>query len=116
MSDDASPRPPEDAPRDARRLARLDAIADGALLRCVHAGEAILLCRVGDAVHAVADACTHEDVSLSLGALSGHRLACPLHGAVFDVRTGAALEAPAERPLRTWQTRVVDGWVELAED
>jgi len=102
--------------RPARRLARLDAIADGALLRCLHDGSPILLCRVGDDVHAVSDACTHEDVSLSLGALSGHCLACPLHGAVFDVRDGAVLAEPARTPLRSWPVRVVDGWVELVRD
>ena len=106
---------PESAVSDERRLTRLDALPDGALLRRVHEGVAILLCRVGEEVHAVADACTHEDVSLSLGALSGHCLACPLHGAVFDVRTGGVLAAPAETPLRTFPTRIVDGWVELDE-
>ena len=101
---------------DERRLARLDDIADGALVRCPRGDVAILLCRVGDDVHAVADACTHEDVSLSLGALSGHRLACPLHGAAFDVRDGAVLAEPACVALRTFPTRVVDGWVELVDE
>ena len=97
-------------------LARLDTLAEGSLTRVVHEGRPILLCRVGDAVHAVADACTHEDVSLSLGSLSGHCLRCPLHGAAFDVRDGAVLAEPAERPLATWPTAIVDGWVVLSEE
>lgn len=80
----------------------LHALADGSLTRVVHHGIPILLARVGGDVHAVADTCSHEDVSLSLGSLCGYRLRCPLHGSEFDVRTGAALSAPAETPLQTW--------------
>ena len=94
-----------------RRLVRLDALADGSLTRCRHDGTTILLCRVGDEVHAVADTCTHEAVSLSLGSLCGHRLRCPLHGSEFDVRSGAALDEPAEEPLAIWTVRIEDGWV-----
>ena len=105
LSPSSAPSPPS-AP-----LARLDELADGSLTRRVHRGVPLLLCRVGASVHVVDDACTHEEVSLSLGSLSGHCLRCPLHGAAFDVRDGSVLEEPAERALRTWPTRVVDGWV-----
>ena len=99
-----------------RRLIRLDALPEGGHARCVHAGRAILVCRVDGEVHAVADTCTHEAVSLSLGALCEHRLRCPLHGAEFDVRDGRALSAPAERDLETWPLAIVDGWVVLSDD
>lgn len=74
-------------------------------------GERILLCRVGDDVYAVDDMCTHEDISLSLGALCEHRLRCPLHGSEFDVRTGKVLDEPADTDLGTHPVDVVDGWV-----
>ena len=80
----------------------LHELSDGSLTRIVRGGTAILLVRIGDEVHAVADTCSHEDVSLSLGSLCGHRLRCPLHGSEFDVRTGAVLSAPADQPLCTW--------------
>lgn len=108
---------PDRAPPDrssapaAHRLVRFDALADGSLTRCEIGGAAVLLCRVGADVHAVAERCTHEDVSLSLGALCGHRLHCPLHGSAFDVRTGEALEEPAEEALATWSVRIEEGWV-----
>ena len=94
---------------------RLERLADGSLTRLERDGTAILLCRVGDEVHAVADLCTHEDVSLSLGSLCGHRLRCPLHGSAFDVRTGEALEEPAEEALDTWPVEIEDGWVVVAD-
>jgi nitrite reductase/ring-hydroxylating ferredoxin subunit len=33
---------------------------------------------------------------------------------MFDVRTGAVLRGPATIPLATYQTRVVNGMVEIA--
>jgi len=80
----------------------LHELPEGSLTRIVRGGTPILLVRIGDEVHAVADTCSHEDVSLSLGSLCGYRLRCPLHGSEFDVRTGAVLSAPADEPLCTW--------------
>ena len=105
-----------DAVPAERRLVRFDALADGSLTRREHRGTAILLCRVGAEVHVVADRCTHEDVSLSLGSLCGHRLRCPLHGSAFDVRSGEALDEPAEEPLATWPVAIEDGWVTIADE
>ena len=39
--------------------------------------------------HAIDDVCTHDGGPLADGELSGHTIACPRHGAKFDVRTGA---------------------------
>jgi len=41
------------------------------------------------------DVCTHDGGPLGEGLLCDHALACPRHGAQFDVRTGAALTMPA---------------------
>ena len=117
MSEEPATAPLDDArPREEHRLARLDALADGSLTRREYRGTAVLLCRVGERVHAVADRCTHEDVSLSLGSLCGHRLRCPLHGSAFDVRSGEALDEPADEALETWPVAIEDGWVTIAED
>jgi 3-phenylpropionate/trans-cinnamate dioxygenase ferredoxin subunit len=47
------------------------------------------------------------------GRLRGTRVICPLHGASFDVRTGAVLGAPANAPLTRYPVRVVDGRIEV---
>jgi len=86
----------------AEPVISLHELPEGSLTRVVRGGTPILLVRIGDEVHAVADTCSHEDVSLSLGSLCGYRLRCPLHGSEFDVRTGAVLSAPADEPLCTW--------------
>jgi len=92
-------------------LIRLDALKPGHTHRVEHDGKGLLLCRVGDSVHAVDDTCTHDDVSLSLGALCKYRLRCPLHGSEFDIRTGQVLNEPAEQNLKVHSVAVVAGWV-----
>lgn len=87
----------------------LATLAEGSLTRVVHRGRAVLLVRSKGSVHAVADACTHDDVSLSLGSLCNYRLRCPLHGSEFDIRDGRVLSEPADADLATWPVRVVDG-------
>jgi 3-phenylpropionate/trans-cinnamate dioxygenase ferredoxin subunit len=48
------------------------------------------------------------------GRLRGFRLICPLHGAAYDVRSGAVLGAPATVPLKTYAVRIVDDHVEVS--
>ena len=79
-------------------------------MRCVEiGGQRVLIANVEGAYYATDDRCTHEDASLSSGVLEGARVRCPLHGSRFDLRTGEALEEPAEENLRTYAVRVEGG-------
>jgi nitrite reductase/ring-hydroxylating ferredoxin subunit len=83
-------------------------------MRCVEvAGRPVLLCHTREGLHAVDNICTHAFARMDEGRLRGHRLICPLHGASFDVRTGAVLGAPASQPLATYPVRVSDGYIEV---
>jgi nitrite reductase/ring-hydroxylating ferredoxin subunit len=93
------------------KLIQFDLLKPGVLQRVEHKGHGVLVCLVEDTVYAVHDTCTHEDISLSLGALCEHRLRCPLHGSEFDIRTGQVLDEPAEENLPTYPVFVEDGWV-----
>jgi metal-sulfur cluster biosynthetic enzyme/nitrite reductase/ring-hydroxylating ferredoxin subunit len=75
----------------------------------------VALFHVGGAFHAIDDVCTHDGGTLADGALVGFAVACPRHGAKFDIRTGAALSMPAVRPTRCHEVRVADGgvWIRL---
>ena len=95
------------------RLLPDNELPEGGLHRVEHEGHSILLCRVDGIVHAVADTCTHEEVSLSLGALRQHCLRCPLHGSEFDVRTGQVLSEPADTDLAVYPVKVEAGWIVL---
>lgn len=83
-------------------------------MRGVRVGDRdLVLCHAKDGIYALDDVCTHAFARMHEGRLRGHRLICPLHGASFDVRTGAVLGAPASCPLRTYPVRVDDGYVEV---
>jgi len=77
-------------------------LAPGGMRAVRHGGVALLLCNVGGEIYAVENVCSHAAVPLDEGELQGCELECRYHGAVFDVRTGAALARPALRGIRTF--------------
>jgi 3-phenylpropionate/trans-cinnamate dioxygenase ferredoxin subunit len=81
----------------------------GTMKRIDIRGRRILLANVAGRLYAVDDTCTHEEASLSAGVLKGELVKCPLHNSRFNVRTGEALEEPAEEPLRTYPVREEGG-------
>ena len=62
----------------------------------------VCVVRVSDEVFAVADMCSHAEASLSEGEVNGEKIECWLHGAEFDLRSGAALTPPAIEGLETF--------------
>ena len=52
--------------------------------------------------------CTHRHGPLSEGVINGLTVTCPLHGAQFNVWSGAVLRGPAKDPLKTYAV-TVDG-------
>src|SRR5207237_10201793 len=55
----------------------------------------VVLLKVGGEYFCIDDVCTHDGGPLSEGRLENHAIACPRHGAKFDIRTGKALTMPA---------------------
>jgi len=78
-------------------------------------GEMVALFCVGGQFYALDDVCTHDGGPLAGGELTDHKVACPRHGAKFDIRTGAALSMPALRGTQSHDVKVDDGgvWVRL---
>ena len=76
-------------------------------------GVPVCLVRLGDAVKAVHDVCSHQRWSLADGLVFGNGIECSLHGSTFDLDTGAPSSLPATAPVQTFATRVVDGTVEV---
>jgi 3-phenylpropionate/trans-cinnamate dioxygenase ferredoxin component len=52
--------------------------------------------------------CPHRQGALSEGTIDGTTVTCPLHGARFNVWTGAVLRGPATESLKTYRV-TVDG-------
>lgn len=55
----------------------------------------VVLVHINDQFFCIDDVCTHDGGPLGEGELCGFELACPRHGAKFDVRNGVALTMPA---------------------
>jgi 3-phenylpropionate/trans-cinnamate dioxygenase ferredoxin subunit len=68
--------------------------------------------------YALDDVCTHDGGPLSEGPVDpqDRTIACPRHGAKFDLKTGAALTMPATKPTVAHHVKVENGdvWVQLA--
>ncbi|GAA4677330.1 bifunctional 3-phenylpropionate/cinnamic acid dioxygenase ferredoxin subunit [Pseudonocardia yuanmonensis] len=62
---------------------------------------------------AVDDTCTHADASLADGFVEDCAVECPLHAAIFDLRTGEADGLVAQYPVRTHTVVIEDGAVYL---
>lgn len=85
-------------------------------------GRRLVLVNVRGSLYALADRCTHAGAALSGGTLDGYVLKCPVHGAMFDVRTGEVhhpkkntyglpVGGPASGPVGTYEVQVDDGEV-----
>lgn len=73
----------------------------GRLVQVTVAGRVLAVAVVDGRVHAVDDACTHLQSSLSAGVVEDGAVVCPRHLARFDLATGAVLSGPPRTGLRT---------------
>src|SRR5689334_17736734 len=66
----------------------------------------VVLLKVGGEYFCIDDVCTHDGGPLSEGRLENHAIACPRHGAKFDIRNGKALTMPATVDTAAHEVRV----------
>jgi 3-phenylpropionate/trans-cinnamate dioxygenase ferredoxin component len=73
----------------------------------------VVLIHAAGHFYALDDICTHDGGPLSEGPLDlqENSIACPRHGAKFDIRSGAALTMPATKPTRSHEVKVEGGQV-----
>src|SRR6516225_1129900 len=69
----------------------------------------VVLIHTAGHFYAIDDVCTHDGGPLGEGELDGYTIACPRHGAKFDVRDGRALTMPATRPTTVHEVKVENG-------
>jgi 3-phenylpropionate/trans-cinnamate dioxygenase ferredoxin subunit len=94
-------------------VADLDELEPGSARRFDVGEHRVAVFRVEDDVYAIGDRCSHAEASLFEGELDDLEVECPLHGALFDITTGAAESRPATRPVPSYQADVRDGAVFL---
>ena len=100
-------------PTDWLDVAALADLWDGAGVGMAVGAHDLALFRIGDAVFATDNLCTHGHARLCEGFIEGDQIECPLHQGRFDLRTGAPTFAPATEALKTWPVRIEGGRVYL---
>lgn len=91
-----------------------DSIEPDSAVGCEIGAAKVLVVRVGEEAHAISRICTHAQVELAEGPLTPECwVECPMHGAMFDPRSGAVEDGPAKRPIKTYPTAVIDGVVHV---
>lgn len=66
----------------------------------------VMVANVDGSFYALPNKCTHVGGPLGKGKLVGPVVQCPLHGSKFDVRTGAVVSPPAQRPEPVLEVKV----------
>jgi 3-phenylpropionate/trans-cinnamate dioxygenase ferredoxin subunit len=89
----------------------LSDLDDGKPLGAEVGDVSIVLVRQGDQVHALRDECSHAELALSEGEVTGKGLECWLHGSCFDLRTGMPSAPPATEPVDVFPVTITDGQV-----
>jgi nitrite reductase/ring-hydroxylating ferredoxin subunit len=72
-------------------------------------GRRVAVYRLGDALFATSDTCPHAGGSLSEGCVVEGYIECPVHHALFDIRTGASDGSVTPRHLATFPVKVEEG-------
>jgi 3-phenylpropionate/trans-cinnamate dioxygenase ferredoxin subunit len=76
-------------------------------------GRCVLVCNAGGTLHAISNVCSHAEKPLERGRIGNGWIACPAHGARFELATGKAINLPATQPIATYDVRVVEDWIEV---
>lgn len=76
------------------RVASVDELPLGALLRVTRGDTDVLLAHTPEGIVATDDRCPHMAAPLSIGTLEGCVIACPLHRGRFDLATGDVVVFP----------------------
>lgn len=95
----------------------LDDLGEGKGARVAVGDATVLLVRSGDRVFAIGNRCTHQGAPLDRGPVKASgslaTVTCPAHGSVFGLEDGKVMRGPATKPVQAYETRVVEGTVEI---
>ena len=91
------------------------ALAEGDVVATRVNNREVLIALVEGQFYAFDAYCSHARQALVGGRLRGFEMSCPLHGARFDIRSGACLAAPATQPIARFPVLLESGkvWVDV---
>ncbi|HEU4325473.1 MAG TPA: non-heme iron oxygenase ferredoxin subunit [Roseiflexaceae bacterium] len=90
------------------KIATVDQIPENSARAFEFEGEQIAIYNCGGTFYATANICTHAYAELHEGFFDTDdcSIECPLHGARFNIETGAVLALPAYQPIQTYEVKI----------
>ena len=91
-------------------VAKFSELESGTAHKVMVDGVAVAVVRIEDEVFAIADTCSHADISLSLGLVwcDTKQIECIKHGSAFNLVTGHPDTFPATQPVAVYSASVVN--------
>ena len=91
-------------------VAKFSELESGTAHKVMVDGVAVAVVRIEDEVFAIADTCSHADISLSLGMVwcETKQIECIKHGSSFNLVTGQPDTFPATQPVAVYSAKVVN--------
>ena len=91
-------------------VAKFSELESGTAHKVMVDGVAVAVVRIEDEVFAIADRCSHADISLSLGMVwcETKQIECIKHGSAFNLVTGQPDTFPATQPVAVYSAKVVN--------
>jgi nitrite reductase/ring-hydroxylating ferredoxin subunit/uncharacterized membrane protein len=102
-----------DLPTEWTRLLPVQELIENSPHRADLNGRSVVLVKQGATVYALLETCAHAGGPLGKGTVEDCSIRCPWHGSRFALQNGRVLEGPATSNQPTFETRVVDGQVEV---
>jgi 3-phenylpropionate/trans-cinnamate dioxygenase ferredoxin subunit len=91
---------------DFVRVASVNDLGDDEIMQVDVGDEQVLLAKLDGRFYAIGEECTHAGGPLSQGYVEDGQVECPLHGGVFDLKTGANTAPPAADPVKSYPVRI----------
>lgn len=88
-------------------------LPENRLRRVLARSTPVLLLRRGERIYAIAETCSHLGGPLAEGELEGLSVVCPWHGSRFSLKSGEVLQGPSTYPQPCFETRVLEGQIEV---
>ena len=91
-------------------VAKFSELESGTPHKVMVDGVPVAVVRIEDEVFAIADTCSHADISLSLGMVwcETKQIECIKHGSAFNLVTGQPDTFPATQPVAVYSAKVVN--------
>lgn len=88
------------------KVANVKDLNEGEILSVDLKGKEMMLVKKDDKIFALDRICTHERADLSMGFVGENYVTCPLHLSQFELKSGKALNPPAENPLKSYKVKI----------